>query len=510
MVEDARVKTRLTILQRCRDGAARMKSLVRFVQFNRPLAEIIAEPSDSIIRFDALDAVRDRIVRTGADSEDDRMRIIVKSQRALWDEGVRAGRLLKGAGQPIMVGDDDDDDLDESTAAALELRGDGYVAGKWGRYLRAPDFYFEVMRRFGRHFVPLGEIANIRRGVTSGCDAFFMPHDITREALQKNATDAEFRRRYGVERSSVENGEIKIVKAGDGSEHPIESRYLEVEVHSLMTINQPLVKATDFKRLILMVNEPLTDLKETWVGRYLEYGDTQSFASKKSKPVPVPKRKTCAARETWYDLTKVVRRGFALWPKAAQYRHVTVFNPERLIANCRLYDMSAREEVDINPECLTAVLNSTLVALWRHYYGRYTGTEGSLDTMVVDLALIEVPEVRSVSASLGTRISNAFKSLAARPIGSLVEEQLMECHSPEHARIIASGPLVLPEELRQPDRRALDDAVFELPGASDPEERRDRVDRLYIETARHFRKIRVVDSETATALEKQNTSFHGG
>ncbi|MGH7913504.1 MAG: hypothetical protein ACREPW_02485 [Candidatus Binataceae bacterium] len=69
----------------------------------------------------------------------------------------------------------------------------------------------------------------------------------------------------------------------------------------------------------------------------------------------------------------------------------------------------------------------------------------------------------------------------------------MDCHSPEHARLIAAGPLRLADELQQADRRALDDAVFELLGATAPEYRRELVDRLYAETARHFRKIRVVE-----------------
>jgi hypothetical protein len=98
-----------------------------------------------------------------------------------------------------------------------------------------------------------------------------------------------------------------------------------------------------------------------------------------------------------------------------------------------------------------------------------------------------------VSPDTAKRIREAFEHLAERPIGRLVEEQLMDCHSPEHARVIASGPLRLADEFRQPDRRALDDAVFELLGAADPAHRRELVDRLYAETARHFRKIRVVE-----------------
>jgi hypothetical protein len=82
----------------------------------------------------------------------------------------------------------------------------------------------------------------------------------------------------------------------------------------------------------------------------------------------------------------------------------------------------------------------------------------------------------------------------------------MDCHSPEHARIIANGPLVLPDELRQPDRHALDEAVFELLGATDPRERQELIDTLYAETAHHFRKIRVVEIQKQE--QRSKTGVH--
>ena len=85
--------------------------------------------------------------------------------------------------------------------------------------------------------------------------------------------------------------------------------------------------------------------------------------------------------------------------------------------------------------------------------------------------------------------------MGKREVGRLVEEQLMDCHSPERARRLAAGPLLLSNELQQPDRRELDDAVFELLGASDPRERSELIGRLYEATAQHFRDIRVVEIE---------------
>jgi hypothetical protein len=70
-----------------------------------------------------------------------------------------------------------------------------------------------------------------------------------------------------------------------------------------------------------------------------------------------------------------------------------------------------------------------------------------------------------------------------------------DCHTPERARKLATGPLVYSHELQQPDRRDLDHAVFELLGVSAARDREELIGRLYEATARHFRDIRVVEIE---------------
>jgi len=85
-----------------------------------------------------------------------------------------------------------------------------------------------------------------------------------------------------------------------------------------------------------------------------------------------------------------------------------------------------------------------------------------------------------------------------------VDESFMDCHSYERALELAARPLALSEELRQPDRRELDDAVFELLGVKSTTERKSLVDRLHAETASHFRAIRV------TEIQKLEDRAHGG
>jgi methylase of polypeptide subunit release factors len=509
--EDARVKTCIAILQRCDNETQRMANLVRFVRFAKPLAEIIGVPAgqDEGTRQSAVNALRDRILQAKADERADGFRIIVKTQADLWEDGVRAGRILHAAEleESSDSDEDDDDDAEETPEQAngqvlsggmFEEEPQLYRAGKWGRYVRAPDIYFEIMHRFGHRFVALGEIADIRFGVKTGCDAFFMPKDVTPELLALHESDSDFRRHTGgAPRRLVASGKLKIIQAGDGSIHPVEATHLAPEVHSLMKVDRPVVRAKDVDRLVLLVSESLDVLKRKspWSWRYIQYGRTASFASSKSKGKPVPKRPTCAARQQWYDLTHLIKPGFAFWPKSQQYRHIVPANPENSICNCNLYDVSSDELSRSERVSLVAVLNSTLVGLFKTFYGRFAGTEGNLKTEVVDVNLLEVPDPRGVSIGLAKRLNAALKSMCKRQVGRLVEEQLMDCHTPDRARRIAAGPIVLSDELRESDRRALDDAVLELLGVADAAERQTLIDRLYEATARHFRDIRVVEIE---------------
>src|SRR5439155_8540475 len=125
--------------------------------------------------------LRDFISRSKESKSNDQLRIIVAPQNQLWEEGLRAGRLF-AAQKARAAGESDSED--EEDALSTIVSGE-YGGGKWGKYLRAPDLYFTLVDRFRDRFVRLGEIAIIRFGVKSGCDAFFMPRDVTNEFLAK-------------------------------------------------------------------------------------------------------------------------------------------------------------------------------------------------------------------------------------------------------------------------------------------------------------------------------------
>ena len=513
---DARVKTCITILERCSDEDARRENPVRFVRFEKPLAEIIGQPASAgvgeeaeqqeEIRQAAVDRMRDAIERTTRNVHDDRWRILVKRQGDLWDEGVNAGAVLKDA--PIEEADEDDAEVTVANGGYLngcEGADEGdYVAGKWGRYLRAPDLYFEIMERFKSRFVPLGQLVDIRFGVKTGCDAFFMPTDVTEFVLAQHKDEKEFRKAVGIARKEVVAGVVRIVKDGAGTYHPIEPEFIRPEVHSLMKVDRPVVRARDLDRVVVLVKSPLSAIKGTHAFKYIKHGEEATYASTKSKAVPVPQRSTCAAREPWYDLTKLVDPGFAFWPMAQQYRHIIPANPESLVCNHNLFDLGAAQLTKKEQTALVAILNSTALGLFKTFYGRYAGTEGNLKTEVIDVNLIDVPDPRNASESVTKRLVHAFKSMCKRDVGGLVENALKECHTYERARELAKRQITLPAELKQDDRRELDDAVFELLGVADAKERSRLIDRLYEETTRHFRDVRV------TEIQKMEDRRTGG
>ncbi len=232
--EDARVKTCVAILQRCDDEAARMANRVRFVRFARKLADIIgvvpagqrrrcppsgdrgpARPHPE--RQCRLPRPRHAHHRQGAERplgrrcprrRDPGRRRIGGDRRTKRRRrrGRRSGRVAESPEVAAMNG--------------IDGEGTGeYRAGKWGRYVRAPDIYFDIMRRFGKRFVALGEIATIRFGVKSGLRCLLHAARTSRPTcLARYETDRAFREHAGgAPRKDVESGKLRIIEAGDGS-----------------------------------------------------------------------------------------------------------------------------------------------------------------------------------------------------------------------------------------------------------------------------------------------------
>ncbi len=507
--EDARVKTCVTIARRCTDAANRDDNLVRFVRLSRPLGGLLGKRETEEERQNSAEKLRDVIEKVRGDVSNERMRILVRRQGDLWREGISISEMFTRI-KNTSENETPAPEAEEVSPTVSVREITGYGGGKWGRFLRAPDFYFNVMRRYGSRFVRVGDVARITYGILSGCDGFFMPRDVTQEMLarypdEKTWRDAPFMQTC--KRRDAESGKIRLVECGDGTVHPIESEYLRPEVHSLMKVDRPAVRVDEIDRFVLWCNAPLEKIKGTLVHKFITWGSSRTFASNKSKPVPIPERPGCAGRTLWYDLTGK-SPGIGFWPMTQKYRHIVPFNPDKLACNHRLFDIHPIGLTDLEAKGLMAILNSTWVGLAKHFFGRYAGTEGTLDTEIVDVHLLEVPSPKGMPVDLLTRLCAALDKLCEREVTHLVEQPFLDSTSVEEIRELQNQPLGLPLELQHADRRELDSLVFELLGGG-----KELVDLLYSSSTAYYRALRVQEVQAnlnKTKLKTGNTKVSPG
>jgi type I restriction-modification system DNA methylase subunit len=230
----ARVTTVATILRKQAEPQKRDQNRVKFVSIKKPLADVVAYHGTEEDRRLTFENVRQRI--EGLDHEE---------ETEIWRIRIRAQEELRRLGSnSVEISDDeadgaelDDEEVEETFCCSQQLfesqkaTDNSYTGYKWGIILRAPDIYFKLLNRCGQAFVPMGKLSKIKFGLKSGSDKFFFPHDITEEALRNN-TDEQLREKYGLSGADIKK--IHLIRAGDGSVHLIESKYLEPEIHGLI------------------------------------------------------------------------------------------------------------------------------------------------------------------------------------------------------------------------------------------------------------------------------------
>lgn len=477
----ARVTTTITILRRQADQEQRMNNIVRFVQLRSPMKELLAHDGTTAGAVVAANDFRDEILGLRENVSNSRYRARLVAQGDLWREGVRLGKLITKSN-----GGEDHQDTQN---------GD-YYGGKWGVHLRAPDVWFQLLDKYDNKFSTLSEIVDVRFGIKSGKDNFFFPKDISDNCLLEITEPHIFKDVYGVNRKDVENGTVSLVLCGEGRGqiHAIESKYLEPEVHSLMEIHSYTVSPDDCSRKILLIDKPYSEIKDKYVKKYIKWGEENE----------IHKSSTCAARATatraWYDLTGH-KRGALFWPMAQQYKHIIPENPQNLICNHNLFDVTPK---CANVNVIGGILNSTWVILSKYQFGRPVGVEGNLKTEVIDVKMMMVPDPSKATKKAIEKVEKAYIKLKQRePLNLLSQQRLKEmslglkCRQDEIRRL--SGKC----EFDMEDRYDLDDAVLEMIGVRNSKDRSDLIFRLYQYLRSFFENVR--DKEEKAIENKKRT-----
>lgn len=177
----------------------------------------------------------------------------------------------------------------------------------------------------------------------------------------------------------------------------------------------------------LLVVPPNASLTETAVADYIAWGEAQGFHL----------RQTCAARRLWYSLPAQPPAQL-VFPKSIWRRHVTPLLDEPMPIDQQLYQI--RLAVGVPTLAAAALLNSAWFMLQCELRGRVNFEAGLLWLARNELADIPLPDPRHFTPAQVERLADCFTALAERP------------------------SLPVAEELTQPDRQALDAAVFDLLG----------------------------------------------
>ena len=380
----ASVNTVFTILEKCDNPKERASHQVKFVKLKKKLEELIPYRDLTLQeseRWNHIDRLIQRIEYEAGWQKNQRKKLN-KEIEGFEDDNFR----IRSVEQSII-----EKELDKQREFA-----------KWGKYLRAPDIYFEILNECKDKLIPLGKICEIRRGYTTGINDFFYLKPTGSKAKRK--------------------GCVNVVN-GIGQVAEIESKFLKPVIKSPKEAEGILIEPKKLKNLLFLCNMSKRQLKKasyTGALRYIEYGEEQRTEDGTLwKDAPTVRNR----KPGWYSLpgAKPVN---LLWTKTYNDTFLQRYSAEPIVADQRLYEIKIPDDEDGN--FIAALLNSTVFSLFIELGGRVNLGDGALDTTVEESKeYILMPDPKKINNVYRKELKTAFNVLIARDIKSVYGESKM-------------------------------------------------------------------------------------
>jgi hypothetical protein len=279
-----------------------------------------------------------------------------------------------------------------------------YVGSKWGKYIRAPEIFYRILEKGKGKIVPLNKMARVVGGIITGNNKFFY---LTNEKAKK----------WGIEDKFL----IPVVKTP----------------RELSTIS---FSKEDLKYKLIYVDKDKKSIVGTNALKYIEEAEKRGIYT----------APTFKGRRYWYEIPDL-KVADLLWPDLRYERHICHINQDKVPFEHNYYGFIPK-----NPEnsvALCAYFNSTIAWLFVEIFGRTGLGQGAIRLVGMDLRTFPVIHVNS------KKVSQAFKRLSERPVGSVFEE------------IGATSPTDVSLEKVKSDRRELDKVVMsDILGLTDEEQ----------------------------------------
>ena len=296
-----------------------------------------------------------------------------------------------------------------------------YAGNKWGgKYLRAPDIFYTILEKGKGKLVRLGDIAQVRFGIKTGANEFFYLEPTGKPAPKG----------------------FLHVRNSAGWEGEIEEEFLKPVIKSPRECRTIRIAPDRLPLRLFMCHETREKLQGTAALEYLAYGESKRYHE----------RPTCRSRERWWDVGKRLPP-HGIVPCSFR-EHFIAYSNCGVFADKRLYDLTSAQA-----ELLLMQLNGTVFVLFLEMQTRsYGGGGGPIDATVYEIASLHVLDPHCFAARDIGRLEESFARLCERRIGTLFDE------------------------VEQPDRRALDNVIFDVLGLTQGE--RDAVYEAVVELVR--------------------------
>lgn len=377
--DDAAVNCVITVLERQPDAEKRNNTKTSFVKLNKPFKELVPfghEKFESYERWKALDYL-ERIISTAQYFDDTRKEInIINDDIRSFENPQMRIRMVNQSYLAAEVAEKEE-------------------TSKWGKFLRAPDVYFEILDTCKDKLKPLKDFASIKRGYTTGLNEFFYLKLIEPLDLEKRT-------------AKVQNGAGYICE--------IEHEYLKKVIKSPKDSQKIVLDETFLTDTVIFICNKTMDelLAQNHFGarNYIEYGETQ----RNKDGIAYTKVTSVQSRKNWYALKDKLEFSDFIIPSGLGENFKIFENKSEILVD------KVMTELFFTNENAKSCINSTLTYLFAESNSRVNLGDGLLFLAVYEVEELLISDATLFSKELISKINKIQNKINKRKIASIYEE----------------------------------------------------------------------------------------
>jgi len=299
-----------------------------------------------------------------------------------------------------------------------------FIGDKWGgKYLRAPDIFFTILEKGRDKLVRLGDIAEVRFGIKTGCNEFFY---LPSKHFDIKKTDDGKYWKLIPKHESLPEGMM------------IEEEYLVPIIKSAKNSLILLLKKENLSTYILKVNSN-EDIEKYNINKYIKWGEENKYQDISS----------VKNRKRWYDVGHKDVCDAIILRRIGE--RMPVFEANGFLEDCCLFGIKFFQRSGIEQNIV--LLNSSFIRLLIEINTReLTGAQAVADTNVFVIREIPVIKQNVISNEYMNELERIWKTMRERESYSFFIESGIKQSLPIRQQI--PNPL--------PDRKALDDIIFDI------------------------------------------------